>query len=170
MKLFDRILNAAGALVGRAENALHAPLYPIKYYVQPVVPGVLYRGAWPNARRLETLKLMGINTIVNLCSERDNYDSVALTSLEMSSYWIPIQDNSAPTKKQAHDFIQSMRYRFKFPVYIHCEEGIGRTGCMIAAYRVYEQNWTPQRALQEAESFGLRMPCERDFILALKSQ
>jgi protein tyrosine/serine phosphatase len=52
-------------------------------------------------------------------------------------------------------------------VYAHCEQGKGRTGCMVAVYRVKVQGWTPEVALAEAKRHGMAMPCQEEFILKL---
>lgn len=40
------------------------------------------------------------------------------------------------------------------PSYIHCFAGKDRTGLAVALFRVFHDGWTPQEALQEANSFG----------------
>jgi protein-tyrosine phosphatase len=41
------------------------------------------------------------------------------------------------------------------PVYVHCAAGRDRTSLIVALYRVWVNNWTPQMAWQhEARDFG----------------
>lgn len=40
------------------------------------------------------------------------------------------------------------------PCYIHCWAGKDRTGLAVALFRVLHDGWSPQKALQEANSFG----------------
>ena len=51
------------------------------------------------------------------------------------------------------------------PVYVHCEQGIGRTGIAVAVYRMAVEGWKPQRALDEANAHGLQIPVQQAFIL-----
>ena len=53
-------------------------------------------------------------------------------------------------------------------MYVHCEQGIGRTGCVVAAYRVRVQGWTPEAAVDEACAHGLKMPCQQEWIRGLR--
>jgi tyrosine-protein phosphatase SIW14 len=43
-------------------------------------------------------------------------------------------------------------------VFVHCRLGDDRTGMMVAAYRMAEQNWTATEARKEMEAFGFSMP------------
>jgi tyrosine-protein phosphatase SIW14 len=37
---------------------------------------------------------------------------------------------------------------------VHCYYGEDRTGVMVATYRIAQQNWTPEQAAAEMNSFG----------------
>jgi protein tyrosine/serine phosphatase len=37
---------------------------------------------------------------------------------------------------------------------VHCRFGEDRTGVMVAAYRIAQQHWTAEQAVQEMYSFG----------------
>ena len=41
------------------------------------------------------------------------------------------------------------------PVFVHCRQGMDRTGTVIACYRIQHDNWTNRRALEEAENYGM---------------
>ena len=41
-------------------------------------------------------------------------------------------------------------------VFVHCQHGKERTGTMVAVYRMTLERWTPEQALAEMESFGIR--------------
>ncbi|HEY9869687.1 MAG TPA: protein-tyrosine phosphatase family protein, partial [Candidatus Obscuribacterales bacterium] len=40
------------------------------------------------------------------------------------------------------------------PVYVHCQQGADRTGCMVAIYRIDRQGWGPTQAYREMLSFN----------------
>ena len=40
-----------------------------------------------------------------------------------------------------------------WPILIHCQGGIHRTGFLAAYYRIKHQSWSPERAIQEMEDY-----------------
>ena len=40
-------------------------------------------------------------------------------------------------------------------VFVHCKQGMDRTGTVIACYRISRQGWENQKALTEAKSLGM---------------
>ncbi|HEV7674399.1 MAG TPA: dual specificity protein phosphatase family protein [Candidatus Angelobacter sp.] len=164
MTLLGKAESAIAAEFGRLEKLAGRPLYPIHWYIAEVDPGKLYRGSWPDAKHLSGLRAMGITTAVNLCAERSQ-DAV-VRAVGSVAFNIPIIDNTAPSNKDVME-LQSIMQAAREPVFIHCEQGQGRTGCMVAAYRVLVNGWTPENALMEAEHFGLALQSQKDFILGL---
>lgn len=165
MSFWDRIVNWAGGIFGEAEDVVHEPLIPIKQYMQEVVPGILWRGSWPTPEMLDQLKAKGIYSVVNLCQERTQDREV--WEHKLLSFNISVRDNGvlSPEQKQ---YLFNLFARY-VPLYIHCEEGIGRTSLGVALYRVAVQKWTPEEALKEAESYGLFIPEQKQWILQLKT-
>jgi hypothetical protein len=41
------------------------------------------------------------------------------------------------------------------PILVHCQGGRHLTGAVVATYRVRHCGWTPERARQEADDFGM---------------
>jgi protein tyrosine phosphatase (PTP) superfamily phosphohydrolase (DUF442 family) len=161
--LKKKLFNWAAESVGEIEDAVHHPLYGITNYTADVYPGYITRGSWPSPKKLADLKAAGIKVIVNLCSERNQDKDVKKAKLEAVN--IPFEDNTVPTHDQVISFINWPN--LDAPVYVHCEQGKGRTGCMVAAFRVLIQGWTPEAALKEAMDFGLRVPAQIDFVKSL---
>lgn len=161
MSILDKLLDFGADLFGLTEDAVHYPLWPIKPYMEVVVPGRLWRGSWPSKNMLKKLYLQGVSICINLCAERDQHTEVA--DAGMVEFHIPIVDNTPPEDYQVKDFITIVQSAAS-PRYVHCECGDGRTGCMVAAYRVLVQGWTSDLALKEAESYGLVIPAQKDFI------
>lgn len=67
---------------------------------------------------------------------------------------VPIQGWSAPTRAQLEQ-IFPLLHTDSEPVFVHCRRGKDRTGTIIACYRIQHYNWTNQRALDEANSYGM---------------
>lgn len=163
MNIFGKVADWFGSLWAKAEDVVHEPLEPIKEY-QAFVTGGLWRGAWPSVSTLNKLRVQGIKIVVNLCEERNQNNLVTMCNL--IPFNISIKDTETPMPDQVSFFCYLVAAYQN--VYVHCEEGIGRTGCVVAAYRVKVQNWTPEAALKEAESFGVLYPDQKAFILGLK--
>jgi protein tyrosine phosphatase (PTP) superfamily phosphohydrolase (DUF442 family) len=154
----DAAMNAGGAAIGLAEMV--GMRYPVKAY-EAQVSGQLYRGSRVDAQGMAALKQQGVKGVVNLCKEAD-MDSANAAALGLKALHIPILDNTAPTMGQVQQFLDFVRGTP--PAYVHCEAGKGRTGTMVACYRIAAQGWSADKALDEAKSFGLAMPCQIAFI------
>lgn len=166
MSIFDNIENTLGKLVGETENLIHHPVYPTPWYLAEVDPGKLYRGSWPEGKHLEAVQKAGIRTSINLCAERQQ--DAAIAALGVVPYNISITDNTAPAQDDLNHLIFALTH-YQPPFFIHCEQGRGRTGCMVAAYRVLVNGWSPVDALLEAKRYGLSLPVQEAFILGLKA-
>lgn len=158
----DLVENAAGALMGEAEKVVGGPLYPISFYAE-IVDERLMRGAWPGSKELLALAGEGVQVVINLCAERRQDAEVAAAGLLPRN--IALTDGEAPWAGALEVFLGAVDAARK--IFVHCELGKGRTGCMVAGYRVRRCGWTPARALDEAEHFGTILPCQRAWILAL---
>jgi tyrosine-protein phosphatase SIW14 len=116
----------------------------------------LYRGAQPSAQGLAELKKLGVTTIVDLrgnrgpvAQERAQAEALGLRFVD-----IPMSGWSAPSTDQVSHFLKLLRDEPTNKVFVHCYYGADRTGVMIAAYRIAEQNWTADQAIAEMYSFG----------------
>lgn len=164
-RVFGVAEDSAGELVGQGEKLTRSPWYEITPYSSVVEPAKLTRGSWPSPDQLVALRSSGYAAVVNLCAERD--DATAVAAAGMGSVHIPLVDGTAPSPAWVDFFLRVVDHCS--PVYVHCEQGKGRTGCMVAAYRVLRQGWPPEKALAEAEKYGLELPGQKHFILSLES-
>lgn len=164
MKLLDDAENAAAKALGLVEVLIGGRLYLVTEYKAVVDEGRLMRGSVQDAAGLAQLYEQGIRQVVNLCAEHDESEEVFAAG--MVPVWIPIIDNTCPTPEQAAEFLAVVARGTS--TYVHCEAGKGRTGTAVALYRWKVQGWTPEKALHEAALLGLAVPCQRDWILALR--
>lgn len=140
------IEDLGGKIYGGLEVVFHHPLETFKDYHMQVSPD-LWRGSWPNQADLMWLVMNKVNIVVNLCKERNQDSQVSAAGMKPIN--IPILDGSPPTMDQAVEFFRILNEGGNI-VYVHCEAGHGRTGCMCAYYRVIVDKWSKESALQEA--------------------
>ena len=119
-----------------------------------VVQGILYRSAQPHQLALPWLRRYGIRSVVNLREAKHDDHSWLLSSLGMHAYLqLPIDDHAAPTEAQALAFLRFVQDRNNWPVLVHCAEGKGRTGTLVALARYAIDGWTLEQALAEANHY-----------------
>jgi tyrosine-protein phosphatase SIW14 len=116
----------------------------------------LLRGAQPSNQGLAELKKLGVATVVNLRgwnheveSERKQAESLGLRYVN-----IPVSGWSPPTNEQVAQFLALLRSSPGQKIFVHCKYGEDRSGVMMAAYRIAENNWTVEQAIQEMNFFG----------------
>jgi tyrosine-protein phosphatase SIW14 len=129
----------------------------------------LYRGAQPKDRGFTELKKLGINIVVNLRHEPDEIARErSLVEQEGMQYVsIPWRGKQDPKTEQVAQFLNLLRTNSDKKVFVHCERGAERTGVMVACYRMSNEHWTPDQALNEMEAFrfqGLRFEHLKKFV------
>jgi hypothetical protein len=90
----------------------------------------------------------GTGAVVNLCDAKDSYQAAACL-------WRPIRDAPpAPSIEwlgETVGFIESQRRAGRM-VYVHCANGVSRSGMVITAYLMHEHDWTRDQALEFVRS------------------
>jgi tyrosine-protein phosphatase SIW14 len=116
----------------------------------------LYRGGQPTTTGFEALANMGINIVVDQRGSREG-ESERVAKLGMRYISIPWHC-PFPRDETFARFLLLLRQNPGKKVFVHCRLGDDRTGMMVAAYRMAEQNWTAAEAKKEMEAFGFSMP------------
>jgi Tyrosine phosphatase family len=80
----------------------------------------------------------------------------------MDAVHVPVVDCTAPGPDAVMQFLAAVSGAGG-PVYVHCEAGMGRTGVMVACYRI-GQGWAAADARAEAAGFGCFLPDQLAFI------
>jgi dual specificity protein phosphatase-like protein len=85
----------------------------------------------------------GTRAVLNLCEKEDPYH------VEVQR-WEPIADSEpAPSidwLRRAVDFVDSNRRQGR-TTFVHCRNGVSRSGMVVTAYLMFEKHWTRDEAL-----------------------
>jgi tyrosine-protein phosphatase SIW14 len=121
-----------------------------------VLAGRIYRGAQPTSEGYESLKKLGVRTVISLRDWHDETKDVVASGLE--SVRIPLQadvrGSKPPSAEEVAKFLSVVLDPQKQPVYFHCAHGKDRTGTMCAVLRMEVFGWTNDEAWDEMQSFG----------------
>lgn len=115
----------------------------------------LFRGSAPSINDVVILnKKFNIKNIISLDENSGNEIDRVCKLLKINHIIIPID----VSKKYSilHLFNSNLKFIFNnsVPTFIHCVEGKDRTGFVAALYRCKFQNWSPDKAIDEAKSLG----------------
>ncbi len=117
----------------------------------------LWRGGQPDPNDPEVFRRLaaaGVKTVINLRHDHDDYPQLAGTGLRY--VWIPMRAWHA----EREDIVlflaavqRAMADPGAWPVYVHCAQGRDRTGFAVASYRIIEQGWDAETAIEEMFDF-----------------
>ena len=112
-----------------------------------------YRGAQPERGGLESLKKMGVDTVIDLRltgADKEGKDAKKLGMDLIALPWHCL----FPKDDAVAKFLKYLRDHPDKKVFVHCRYGDDRTGMMIAAYRMAVEGWTADEARSEMSAFG----------------
>lgn len=118
-----------------------------------VAPGI-YRGSAPDAKGLDSLKALGIKTVVNLRHYHGSTEEKLCRERGLDYVRIVLESSDAPSDEDVRRFVEIVTDEQRQPVYFHCWRGKDRTGAMCAAYRIAVEGWSLADARHEMEAFG----------------
>ena len=116
-----------------------------------VAPGV-YRGEQPGAAGYATLKRLGIKTVIDLRTSESEKTQVEAAG--MKAIAVPIEMTRKGLRQKVDQVVALMADPANQPVYVHCRHGQDRTGIVVAAYRMTQDNWSLKDVEAEMQSFG----------------
>jgi tyrosine-protein phosphatase SIW14 len=116
------------------------------------VTPTLYRGGLLNTEGLTALAKMGVKIVVDTHAN-DVSEEKTVKSLGMEYVAIPWHC-PWPRDEVFAKFLELLRENRGKKVFVHCRLGDDRTGMMVAAYRMAEEGWTADEAMNEMQTFG----------------
>jgi protein tyrosine/serine phosphatase len=112
----------------------------------------LWRSAQPQDSA--AFRRLGVKTVINLRYEHDDFPD--LRDTDIAYVHIPMV-GPYPREEEIVLFLAAVRRALAdprhTPVLVHCEEGKDRTGYAIAAYRIVEEGWDADTAIEEMFDF-----------------
>lgn len=118
-----------------------------------VVHRGLLRGGQPTRQGMKLLKRMGVRTVVSLQTQKNWEDDYA-PSLGLNFVRIPVDIFKKIPDSTVQQFLSVVDDPAMQPVYVHCRQGVDRTGVLIAMYRMQRQSWTAEEANAELRRLG----------------
>ena len=115
----------------------------------------LYRGGQPSEKGLETLARMGIGIVVDGRGESGARKREGERVRKLGMQYVEIPWHCPfPKDRVFARFLKLIRENPDKEIFVHCRLGDDRAGMMIASYRMAEQHWTAEEAMQEMKADG----------------
>lgn len=110
-----------------------------------------YRSAAPSAAGYESLREMGIRTVVNL-----QWESAAkkVETAGMKEFHFPLCVLAEIPVQKMLAITAVVASPFNSPALVHCRQGHDRTGAVCMCYRLQHCGWSMAEAREEAEGYG----------------
>ena len=133
------------------------------------VDSQVYRSAQPDRDGMRELEGKGIHTVLDL--RYWHHDEKIARDTNLTILHLPMMANDID-EKALRQAVALIRQAEK-PVLVHCRYGADRTGAVIAAYRILEQGWSNEDAIEEMMRGGyghhyLLFPNIRDTVTKLQ--
>lgn len=110
----------------------------------------LYRAEQPSDKDMEMLQAFGVKSVLNLRDHHNDTNRAVKTTLAL--YQVEMNAGAVDTES-VKKALAILRTAPK-PVLVHCWHGSDRTGLVVALYRITEQNWSREKAIDELEHGG----------------
>jgi protein tyrosine phosphatase (PTP) superfamily phosphohydrolase (DUF442 family) len=118
----------------------------------------LFRGAQPRAGGVQRLAELGINTIINLrgASNSTRSEEAEARRVGLNYFNIALPNWGRPQDGRIRRILNIIGAPESGRVFVHCKEGLDRTGMVVALHRIMHEQWKTSDALAEAERVGMR--------------
>ena len=113
-----------------------------------------FRGAQPLESDYQSLKDIGVNTVIDLRNDPTAYEKSAVEALGMKYVNIPMSGWKSPQQKDIDTFLALVNDPTTGNFYVHCKAGIHRTGVVGAAYRYTKYDWDYENVYKEMKNYN----------------
>lgn len=162
--LVATVLLSTWAFAANAQQKDRVRLDQIEQSLKSDVPRVLCldssfaTGGQPTEQAFAKVAASGFHSVLSLRAAGEGIDLTKERSLVEKNglryFNIPVVSN-APRAEQADEFIRLVKEKSNHPMLINCATA-NRVGAFMMIYRVLEQGWNEEKALDEALKIGLR--------------
>jgi protein tyrosine phosphatase (PTP) superfamily phosphohydrolase (DUF442 family) len=118
----------------------------------------LHRGGQPRSGGIRRLAELGFNTIINLrgTNAQTRADEAEARSLGLNYYNIPLPIWGRPNDADVRRVMEIITAAESGRVFVHCRDGVDRTGMIVALHRITSEGWSTKMATDEAMRHGMR--------------
>lgn len=118
----------------------------------------LYRGAQPRKGGIHRLAGLGVNTIINLrgSGAHTRADEAEARSVGLEYFNIPLPVWARPSDASVRRIMEIINAPESGRVFVHCKDGVDRTGTIVALHRITSEGWSTELATAEAVRYGMR--------------
>jgi tyrosine-protein phosphatase SIW14 len=113
-----------------------------------------YRGAQPEPGDYQSLKDLGINTVIDLRNDPTEYEKREVEALGMKYVNIPMSGWKSPKDRDLNTFLALLEDPATGTIFVHCKAGIHRTGVAGAVYRFTKYGWDYDKAYAEMKNYN----------------
>jgi protein tyrosine phosphatase (PTP) superfamily phosphohydrolase (DUF442 family) len=141
--------------VGAAQTSRTAEAFPnvkIKNFGQ--MDTNYYRGGQPKVDQYQSLKDLGVTTVIDLRNDPEAYEKPSVEALGMKYINIPMDDAEYPSDATISKFLKEINDPANGVMYVHCKGGKHRAGVTGAVYRFNKFGWDYVQVMGEMERFN----------------
>ena len=112
------------------------------------------RGAQPLESDYQSLKDLGVSTIIDLRNDPTDYEKRSAEALGMKYVNIPMSGWKSPKQADIDTFLALVKNPDTGKFFVHCKAGIHRTGVIGAAYRYTNDGWNYDQVYKEMKDYN----------------
>ena len=113
-----------------------------------------FRGAQPLESDYQSLRDLGVDTVIDLRNDPTAYEKGAVEALGMKYVNIPMSGWKSPQQTDVDNFLALVNNPETGKFYVHCKAGIHRTGVVGAAYRYTNYGWDYEQVYKEMKDYN----------------